>query len=353
MKYINCSWLAPVFLAISIAAVSVNGYSEESGKSPRIDLVLWRGETDAEAGFKDYWKNTDLTPIFSIKNCNADKKKLEDIIEEVRTGDADLVYTFGTTVTKAVLDAKIERNHDGVDERVPLVFNIVTDPEILNQERGDDANKRIYTGVSHIPSIQSQLDVINSFGTFQTLGVIYNPAEENSLSIVKSLQEHGVEYGYSVIEAPVSLNGEGTPLVDSVRATVEKLAVAKPGIVYLPSDSFVIKNAEIIIALINKHGIPTFSVTEEPVVKHHALIGLVGSYYNAGNFAAYKAAQIVRGEKRPDEIPIESLKRFRIIINMSTAKMIGVFPTIGMLRVADIVGDDDASPTPQGLDRNQ
>jgi putative ABC transport system substrate-binding protein len=107
--------------------------------------------------------------------------------------------------------------------------------------------------------------------------------------------------------------------------------------VYLPSDSFVISRSKSLVNLITETGIPTFSATEDPIYTAGALMGLVSRYYNVGQFAGYKAEQILVHKKRPEDIPIETLKRFSFIINMKTAKKLEFYPPIMALKFAEVI----------------
>ncbi len=54
-------------------------------------------------------------------------------------------------------------------------------------------------------------------------------------------------------------------------------------------------------------------------------------------FSAFKAAQILREGRAPETIPVETLTRLSFLIRMETARLLGSFPPVGPLRVAEAV----------------
>jgi putative ABC transport system substrate-binding protein len=67
------------------------------------------------------------------------------------------------------------------------------------------------------------------------------------------------------------------------------------------------------------------------------LLGLVSNYFNVGEFAAYKAEQILRKSKQPAQLPIESLNRFTFLVNMGAATKLGVYPPLSVVRMAELI----------------
>ena len=115
------------------------------------------------------------------------------------------------------------------------------------------------------------------------------------------------------------------------------LIAARPGFIYLPSDSSLIERADAIVELARPAGIPIISATEGPIREDGALMGLVSNYANAGAFAGYKAEQILRGKEAVRNIPIETLQRFTLLVNMTTAVQLGVYPPLDLIKIAELL----------------
>ena len=84
-------------------------------------------------------------------------------------------------------------------------------------------------------------------------------------------------------------------------------------------------------------GVPLISATEDPIRKDGALMGLVSNYSNAGAFAGYKAEQILVGKAAVGKIPIDTLQRFALVVNMKTAIQLGVYPPLDLIKIAELL----------------
>ena len=67
-----------------------------------------------------------------------------------------------------------------------------------------------------------------------------------------------------------------------------------------------------------KSKVPTITHLED-LVQKGVLIGVCADSYLGGNLAGEKAIKILKGAK-PASIPIETTKKFAVILNMKTAK---------------------------------
>ncbi|HHQ4654457.1 TPA: hypothetical protein ACSPZZ_003721 [Aeromonas hydrophila] len=88
-----------------------------------IAMVLWRGETDAERGFRDELNRLGHHPTFVTFNANQDRTVLATLLRQQllpSLADYDYIYCFGTTATAMVKSL--------VGNRKPLIFSIVSDP---------------------------------------------------------------------------------------------------------------------------------------------------------------------------------------------------------------------------------
>jgi putative tryptophan/tyrosine transport system substrate-binding protein len=209
---------------------------------------------------------------------------------------------------------------------IPLVCNIIADPAGAGLVRPG----RDITGVCHIVPTAVQVKAIRTMLSFRTLGVIYNPLEKNSVLMVEHLEALMDSCAFKVVKIAVS-----PP--DDPASAVDKLMEKGAELLYLPSDSYIISRAAGITARAAELKLPVFSATEEPILKSGALFGLVSRYYNAGQFAGYKAEQILFHGVKARDIPMETLSRFSFIINMKAARQIGFIPPILALKFAEVI----------------
>lgn len=317
--------------------------SAQAGVRPyRIFMVLWRGVTPAERGFMAYFKDHHIPADFIIRNAGEDKTKLAGFIKQIKATHPDLVYTFGTTVTTVV--AGTVNNHDPATHvtHIPVVFDIVADPLGAGLSSRLSGTGRNLTGVSHVVPLATQIKAIRTLGHYKVLGALYNPLEKNSSLAVQRMRKILHNFHIRFVASPIGTS-DGKATLASVPAAVARLAKAKVQLVYLPSDSFIIGHGKSIIPEIHKYGIPTFSATEGPIRNAGALIGIVSNYFTVGQFAAFKASQILVHHRDPGRIPIQTLAKFTFLVNLNTMNALHYYPPVQVLDFAEVVPDKVAA----------
>lgn len=320
-------------LGIVLAVVLATGAFAQ-GRNVTVMLILFRGATAAERGFMDYL-NARLPVNFVVRDVNGDRAKVGQFVAEAKQRRVDLIYTFGTSVTTDAVGAagKVDPNLHIVD--IPVVFNIVADPVGAGLASAFAATGRNLTGVSHLVPMADQLRAMQRFKNVRKLGVIYNSQEANSLLAVEELRQQASQFQFELVEA--SLRSGQKPDASEVAEAMSRLIEAKPDFIYLPSDSSLIERAPTIVDLASGARIPVISATEGPIRKDGALMGLVSNYANAGAFAGYKAEQILLGKAVVGKIPVETLQRFALVINMKSAIQLGIYPPLDLINVAELL----------------
>jgi ABC-type uncharacterized transport system substrate-binding protein len=329
--------LLVVICGVSIFPSVLKAEPIQPKSSYKIYMILWRGVTEAEKGFMEYFTRKNLPVTFEIRDCKKDRVKTIEFIQEIKETKPDLIYTFGTTISRKVAGTWNQNINKRAITRIPIVFNIVANPvasKIVNNLKSSDRN---VTGTSHLAPLASQLAAIKSIVSLKRLAVIYNPLEKNSVQAVHTLRQQAEAQSFKLFAAPIPLNELGKPDVGQIPSILLDLKNSNPQLLYLPSDSLIISNAEYIVREVQKHQIPTVSATEGPIRKAGATFGLVARYYNVGRFAAYKAEQILFKNVAPRDIPIETLKRFSLVINMESALAHRFYPPISVLKIAEVI----------------
>jgi len=327
-----------LLLCLFTSLTTTTAQAEQHNKSEyTIVMLLWRGMTDAERGFMDYLNKENIKVNYIIKNCEKDKSRLPAFIAETKALKPDLIYTFGTTVTRQVVGTTDSRSANKNILSIPVVFNIVADPigaKLTDSLKSSNSN---FTGVSHTVPMTTQLNVMAKVKPLKKLAVLYNPLERNSKTTVAVLREQAVAQSFFLLEAPLTIGQDGKPAITSINNKIRQVAKQQPDFLYLPSDSFLISNAKEVINTAKKFNLASFSSTEGPIRQSGALMGIVSTYSSVGKFAGYKAKQILLQDKKPESMPIETLKQFSLLVNITTAKQINFFPPVSILSVAEVV----------------
>lgn len=331
------------FLASGAALGLGGGLSPKAQARPldksrpyRIYMALYRGWEECAQGFKDYFVNQGIPVELIVRDAAQDKSKLPDFVAEARSLKVDLVFTWGTTVTEVMLGT-----HDGVDPArhitdIPAVFAIVSQPVGSKIVPSLARSGRNITGTSYLVPMETQVNLIQSYRPIRRLGLVYNPLEKNSLVAADELREQGRRLGFELTAVAVDV-ADGKPVVASIPAKVSQVARSEADFLYIPPDTFLNLNRDILTQAALDHHLPSFAAAENPVLTSKAMFGGVYRYYTVGQLTAFKAEQILVHGKAPSDIPIDAPKRLSIILNMPVVRALQFYPPMTLLALSDVI----------------
>ena len=304
------------FLLIYIPLLTVLSASPVSAaeQTPlKITMVLWRGETNAEQGFKDGLTALGYQVNYQVLNARQDRsklaKQLRSRLQQLRT-DSDYVYSFGTTASQMVKQI--------LNNSTPHIFNIVTDPvgaDIVESWQHPGGN---LTGTSNRLPLELQLDFALKFKRIHRIGFFFNPRERNSELTFTSFQQLASNRGMEVIELRCP------PNTGRLEHYLEQLSdnSLQLDAVYLPLDSYLLTHAESIGKALSKGKV--FSIgAQKDYIRHGVSIGIVPDYYHLGRVAAGYIHRHKTGESLA-EIPIYQVKNPQLLINETTRRQLGL-----------------------------
>jgi ABC-type uncharacterized transport system substrate-binding protein len=278
----------------------------------RIAMLLWRGETEAEAGFKAGLQELGYQTTFKIHDAAQDLSKLGTILGVINNNLAvyDYVYTFGTTVSRR---AKVV-----IGDKLPQIFNIVTDPVGAGIVASLDSPGPTIGGGSDRIGIAQQLDEVGRLITFKKLGFFFNPREKNSLITRDELHRYGEENGFEVIDFR-------SPPADQMLLRNLQMLSDTPDIVdavYLAPDSYLSSEGELIGSHLRQAKM--ISITQiRSLIEHGVLIGITGDYYQLGRAVATIVDRHQKGMGF-EKIPVEHFTSLKLLMNKSSADLLGL-----------------------------
>lgn len=328
-----------VVLMLAVATAGFAAHAQERSRvNPyRVYAITFRGMTDVEKGFQDYFAGRRIPVDITFRDLALDASRMPGFLEEIRRLKPDLVYTWGTSVTLGVVGA-----YNMVDPRthitdVPVVFTLVAEPVLAKIVPDLKSSRRNVTGVFHVAPTEAQIRAISAYRPFKILGVLYTPTEQNSVVVLKQVQELGRKMGFQIVARPFRLDAGKKATGEGAAELVRQIKAAKAEWLYLPPDSFLGTQAQkVVIPAATELGLPTFASTEQ-LMESGALAGLLSRYHNIGQFTAYKAEQILVKKVLPRDIPVETLTRFSFQINMSMAEKLRLPPPLPMFNYAELI----------------
>ena len=323
--------------ALTGAALSLAAIAPARAATPRIMMLLFRGWEEACDGFRDYFTARRMPVELIVRDIAQDLSRVPALVQEAHATRPDLVYLWGTSLTMAALgpwDAHDPRRHL---TGIPAVFNIVTDPVGNRVVRSREAPGRPVTGTEYITPVAVQIEAMAAYRTFRRVAAPFNPREQNSVLVVREMTELLRGRGAELLPLPVPLRDDGRPNPAAIPALLREARRAEVDWLYIPPDTFLNDHRAALTASALAEGLPSFSASERFVAFADGLAGLVSRYYSVGAFTAFKAEQILAQGRAPESIPVETLTRFSYMIRMDTARLLRVFPPVGLLRIAEPV----------------
>lgn len=328
-------------LALFIVSLTLVGdgdaQAQTSTRPYRIYAITFRGMTDVEKGFQDYFAARRIPVQITWRDLNRENSRMPGFLEEIKRTKPDLVYTWGTSVTLGVVGA-----YDQVDPAVnitdiPVVFTLVAAPVLAKIVRDLKSPGRNVTGVFHVAPTEAQIRAMASYRPFKSIGILYTPTEQNSVVVVEEVREVSKRLGFSVIAKPLRLDANKKVTAEGAPEMVRELKQQNVEWLYLPPDSYLGTIAQkVIIPAAMAVGLPAFASTEQ-LMETGAVAGLVSRYHSIGQFTAYKAEQILVNKVPPAKIPVETLTRFALQVRMDIAEQLKLPPPLPMFNYAELI----------------
>lgn len=311
-------------------------------KPYRIYMALYRGWEDCAQGFKDYFSNAGIPVELIVRDAGQDKGKLPGFVAEAKALNVDLVFTWGTTVTQEMLGPWDKPDPERHITDIPAVFAIVSQPVGSKVVPDLESSRRNITGTSYLVPVETQVALMQSYRPVSVLGMVYNPLESNSQVTIDEFTRLGKRQGFRLVAVPVEVV-DGKPSAASIPAKVAEVKEAGAQFLYIPPDTFINVNRDILTGAALESGLPSFAAAENPVVNSKALFGAVYRYYPVGQLTAYKAEQILVQKRAPADIPIDAPKRMAVMINMPVVRSLGIYPPMNLLGLSEVI-DPEARP---------
>ena len=331
--------LAAVILCIALGAMAGRGLAQTSSDSEavtpfRIFAVVWRGETDVERGFRDYLTQRGIPFEMTLRNLKLDRRNAPPIVQEIKRVKPDLIYTWGTSTTTSIVGTIDTDTPDSFVRNIPGVFTVVAYPKAARIVQSFESPGRIVTGVGFLASVQSHFHTIQAYRPFKTIAVIYNEGAKNSRINVEELLAFAPRFDMKVIPLPVPMKDD-KPDPTTVPGLVNQAREMGAELLYMGPDAFIVRNADAYTATAIAAGLPTFSATQAPLKNSRAMFGLVTDYHTLGKLTALQAERILVEKRRPEELPVARLARYKLWINIDVASELRMYPPMGMIAIAD------------------
>ena len=214
---------------------------------------------------------------------------------------------------------------------IPIVFSLGTDPVRLGLVASLNRPSGNITGVYFLQSElgAKRLGLLHELLPKATvIGTLVNPNFAECEFHAKDAQEAARSLGVQIHVVRAST-------VDEFDTAFSTLVQQKAGGLFHANDAFSLSERRPLIALAARHALPTIYPWREFVVAG-GLMSYSPSLDQAYRVAGEYTGKILKGAK-PADLPIVQPNKFEFVINLKTAKALGLTFPPGLLAIADEV----------------
>jgi len=286
------------------------GSSDEKSYKVGISQFVTHPSLDsATDGFKKALEEEGLSVEYDEQNANGDQTTVQTIAANLAGDNADLIFANATPSALAALNATKD---------IPIIFTSVTDPVVaqLVQSMEEPGGNVTGTADMHPDAIPNTVKFIHENFPDATIGTVYSAGEPNSVVQVEIMREAAKGLGMNApVESTVATSAE-------VKQATESL-VGKADVIFIVTDNTVVSALESVVQVANEKDIPLF-VGELDSVDRGGFAAYGFSYEDIGYEAGIMAAQILKGEKQPSEIPAQYPQNLKLVINKKAAEEMNI-----------------------------
>jgi putative tryptophan/tyrosine transport system substrate-binding protein len=249
--------------------------------------------------------------------------RLPALAADLVGGKVDLIATSGGSVS--ALAAK------GATSTIPIVFVLGDDPVAAGLVANLARPGANLTGVSFlvVELMAKRLELLSELvPQARVIALLINPDNPQTVRVMRDVQEAARAKG---VQLPI-LKAATESEIEAVFATLYQL---QAGALIVGADPFFYSRREQLVALAARYAVPTIYFARE----FGASGGLIS--YGTSITAAYHqlgiyAGKILKGAK-PVDLPVQQPTTFELVINLKTAKALGLTVPQALLARADEV----------------
>jgi len=311
------SWLiAPlVVLAQQTAKVSRVGYLRRTSREPA-DIEALR------VGLRELGYVEGQNLIIDERYADGVAARLPDLARELVKLKVQVFVVDGGATVRAVRD---------VVGATPLVFTLVNDPVAAGWVRSLDHPGGTMTGLTSFNAVlpAKRLQLLREIVPATHVGVLGNPSSPASPAQAERLAEAARSLGVELVFVAAQSPGE-------LPEAFAKLSQVGVKALLVETDAMFFSQRARIVQLAAKHQLPAV-YAEREFADVGGLITYATNLPATFRHAAAYVDKILKGAK-PGDLPIEEPTRIELVVNLKTAKVLGLtIPQSLLLRADEVI----------------
>jgi len=311
-------------IAGSAAAWPLAAHAQQRGKKiPRVGIIddgpIWEPFRMAfrEAGYVE-----GQTIAFEYRRSDGDPRRLAAAAADLVRLPVDVIATYGTPASRAAKAAT---------STIPIVMILVGDPvraglvQSLAHPGGNVTGNTILSPELSPKRLQLIKEIIPSAAR---VALLWNPDNVSNALILEQLRvaAPGLGLEFTAIEARSA---------DDLDGAFATLARERPDAVLLTSDPLHHNHIQRIIDFLSQNRLPGMFQTRDDAAAG-GLMSYGAIFPDLFRQSAFFVHKILQGTK-PADIPVQTPQRFQLVINLKTAKALGIEIPSRLLFTADEV----------------
>lgn len=280
--------------------------------------------------FPSFWRGLGELGFVEGKNIGIEYRWAEDRYDRLPALAAELVrdkvaviVASGGNVSSIVAKA--------ATATIPIVFPVATDPvkgglvESLNRPGGNVTGIAMLT----IELDAKRMDLLREMvPAADVIGALMDASRPEAAAQLKSVQAAAQTVGRQLVIASAANEGE-------FEAAFRSLVNQRAGAVLVVASPLFTSRRDHLVTLSAHHAMPTMFQFRE-FADAGGLVSYGASVLEAYRLTGIYVGRILKGEK-PSELPVMQPTKFELVINLRTARSIGLTIPPGVLAIADEV----------------
>jgi putative ABC transport system substrate-binding protein len=295
------------------------GYLSSRSSSNSADIIAAFRKGLNEAGFTE-GQNVTIESRFAEGNFD----RLPALTTDLVALNVNVVVATGGTVS--VVKAK-----QVVPSTVPMIFAMGGDPVKLGVVASLNRPGENITGVAFLVNglAGKQMELLHSLvPTTDVIGFLVNPKDPNAETDSRDAQAAAKLLGLKLVVGAASNESE-------IDMSLASLAQQRVGALFVDAEPFLLDHRNEIIALAARAGMPIVSQFRL-FADGGGLASYGTSLTDANRLLGVYTGRVLKGEK-PANLPVVQSTKFDLVINLKTAKSLGVNVPSALIATADEV----------------
>jgi len=302
-------------IAIIVALVGYGAIAEaQQAKVYRVGVLLQGGPLytiidGLRDGLRELGFEEGRQYVLEIRDAKGDLKAAEAAARNLAREKVNLIYTLATPVTTVAKDATTD---------IPIVFCVGSDPVAAGLVQSFVRPGGRLTGVHYLVAdlTAKRLEILKEIlPKLSRVVTFYDPGSRVATEAAKLGREEAKRLGLKFIERNVTS-------VEELRKALQALKAGEADAYFYTADAMVVSQAQLIIETAQTKGLATM-FHDQSLVAKGALASYGQNYHEIGRLSAKYVQRVLKGVD-PRDLRIETVDNVELIINLKTAKQLGL-----------------------------